>query len=158
MMIKNLHDFILGAGFAAFCLFLLFFLIPNQVGSLTEPDALMPVLITIFILVLSIVLILKAIRRPNKNELHKTIEKSMPAYTLWVVVAVMVGYAWLLDLTGFLFTSLVAMIALFLVFGVRNFQRIALITAITLGLLYLSFEKLLYAPLPVGTLIEQIMG
>jgi hypothetical protein len=157
-MIRNLHDFKLGAGFAAFCLLLLLFIIPNQVGSLTEPVALVPVLITIVILVLSIVLILKSIRQPNGNELHKTIEKSMPAYTVWVVVAVMVGYAWLLDLTGYLLTSLVAMSALFLVFGVRNFLRIVLISAITLGLLYISFEKLLYAPLPVGTLIEKIMG
>jgi len=154
MMIQNSHDFKLGTGFAAFSLFLLFFLIPNQVGSLTEPDAMMPVLITILILVLSIVLILKAIRQPGENELHKAAGKSMPAHALWAVVAVMAGYAWLLDQTGFLLTSLIAMIALFLVFGVRNFKRIALITAITLGLLYLSFEKLLYAPLPVGALIE----
>ena len=82
----------------------------------------------------------------------------MPGYTLWLVVATMVVYAWLLDLTGFLLTSFLAMIALFLVFGVRNYKRIVLITAITLGILYLSFEKLLLAPLPIGTLIEQIMG
>ena len=155
-MIQNSYDFKLGTGFAAFSLFLLFFLIPNQVGSLTEPDAMMPVLITILILVLSIVLILKAIRQPHGDELHKTAVKSMPAHTLWVVIAVMAGYAWLLDQTGFLLTSFAAMIALFLVFGVRNFQRIALITAITLGVLYLSFEKLLYAPLPVGILIEML--
>jgi hypothetical protein len=157
-MIQNLHDFKLGAGFAAFCLFLLLFIIPNQVGSLTDPDALMPVLITIFILILSIVLIFNSIRQPEKNDSHKTIEKSMSTYTLWVVVGVMVGYAFLLDLTGYLLTSFVTMIALFCVFGIRNYQRIVLITVITLGILYLSFEKLLYAPLPVGTLIEQLMG
>ena len=157
-MIKSLHDFKLGAGFAAFCLFLLFFLIPSQVGSLTEPDALMPVLTTSFILILSIVLMLKAIRQPQSKKSHPAKGKRLPAYTLWIVVVTMVVYAWLLNLTGFLLTSLVAMIALFLVFGVRNYKRIVLITVITLGLLYLSFEKLLYAPLPVGTLIEQIMG
>jgi hypothetical protein len=157
-MIQNLKDFKLGAGFAAFCLFLILFIIPNQVGSLTDPDALMPVLITIFILILSIVLIINSIRQPNGSVSHKTTEKSMSGYTLWVVVGIMVGYALLLDLTGYLLTSFVTMIALFYVFGIRNYQRIVLITVITLGILYLSFEKLLYAPLPVGTLIEQLMG
>lgn len=157
-MIQNLHDFKLGTGLATFCLFLLLFIIPNQVGSLTDSDALMPVIITVFILVLSIVLIFNSIRNSGEIELHNTIENKMPAYTLWVVVGVMIGHAWLLDLTGYLLTSIVAMITLFCVFGVRNFKRIVLITAITLGLLYISFEKLLYAPLPVGSLIEKIIG
>jgi hypothetical protein len=157
-MIKNFQDFKLGAGFAVLCLFLLFFLIPTQVGSLTEPDALMPMLTTIFILILSIVLMLKAIGQPQLKKSRSTKGKRMSTFTLWIVVVTMVVYAWFLNLTGFLLTSLVAMIALFLVFGVRNYKRIILITVITLGLLYLSFEKLLFAPLPVGTLIEQIIG
>ena len=157
-MIKSSHDFKLGAGFAALCLLLLFFLIPSQVGSLTESDALMPLLATLFILILSIILMLKSIGQPRLKKSPPAEGKRMPGYTLWIVVATMVVYAWLLDLTGFLLTSFLAMIALFLVFGVRNYKRIVLITAITLGILYLSFEKLLLAPLPIGTLIEQIMG
>ncbi|MFH2132536.1 MAG: tripartite tricarboxylate transporter TctB family protein, partial [bacterium] len=74
------------------------------------------------------------------------------------VVVIMVIYAWLLDLTGFLLTSSVVMVSLFIIFGVRSFKKISLIMLIVLGLLYFSFEKLLYAPLPVGTLIEPFLG
>jgi heme/copper-type cytochrome/quinol oxidase subunit 4 len=66
----------------------------------------------------------------------------------------MIAYAWSLDIIGFLLSSLLAMVSLFLIFGVREYKRIALITFITLAVLYISFEKLLVAPLPVGTLIE----
>ena len=48
-MIKNLKDFKLGVGFIAFCLFCLFYLIPNQVGGISESESLLPILITIFI-------------------------------------------------------------------------------------------------------------
>jgi hypothetical protein len=158
-MIQNVRDFKTGVGFSVFCLFLIFFLIPRQVGSLTEPDAMMPVLITLFLLVLSIILVVKSISQRVPAVIHhEENETRMSAGKLWTVVAAMAAYAWLLDITGFLLTSLCAMVGLFLLFGVRDFKRIILITAITLGVLYFSFEKLLYAPLPVGVFFENIMG
>ena len=157
-MIQNVRDFKTGIGFVVFCLFLLFFLIPRQVGPLTAPDAMMPVIVTLFLLVLSIVMIIKSISQPVPPIHHEENEKRMSAGKLWVVVVTMAAYAWLLDITGFLLTSFCAMVTLFLLFGVRDFRRIILITAITLGILYFSFEKLLYAPLPVGVFFEHIMG
>jgi hypothetical protein len=157
-MIQNLQDFKIGIGFSAFCLFVLFFLIPWQVGALTAPDAMMPVMITCFLLVLSFVMIIKSISKPGMITLGKTNENGMASGTLWIVVATMAAYAWLLELAGFMLTSLCAMVVLFMVFGVRDFKRIVLITAITLCALYLCFEKLLYAPLPVGTFFESILG
>jgi len=159
-MIQNWRDLNIGAGFAVFCLILLFYLIPSQVGALTAPDAMMPVLITLFLLFLSFMMIIESIFRLGLINLNdgKEKEKGMTAGALWIVVAAMASYAWLLDITGFLLTSLCAMIGLFLLFGVRDFKRIILITAITLGILYISFEQLLYAPLPVGSLFEGVIG
>jgi len=157
MTIKNLHDFKLGAGFASFCIFLLVFLIPNQVGSLMDSHALMPVIVTIFIFLLSVLMMIKSVGQPNiEIEDHST-DRRMPKLSLWIVITVMVIYAWLLEWTGFLLTSCIAMVVLFMVYGVKQYFRIVLITLITLGLLYFSFEKLLFAPLPVGTLIENLM-
>ncbi|MGD9124755.1 MAG: tripartite tricarboxylate transporter TctB family protein [Desulfarculaceae bacterium] len=156
-MIKNPADFKLGAGLAAFCLFLLVYLIPRQVGPLLEPESLMPLLITLFILGLSALLILKSLREApaaQKESHDPAVQHRLSKMTLAVVVAVMAAYAWLLGLTGFLATSLVAMVVLFVVFGVKDIKKIAIITIVTLGLLYFSFEKFLNAPLPEGLLIE----
>ena len=156
-MVKNPKDLKLGAGLAAFCLFCLFFLIPSQVGGLTEAASLLPVLITLFILMLSILLIVSSLRLEavDGDEVH-TGNKPKPS-TLFLVIGVMIAYAWSLDIIGFLLSSLLAMSSLFLIFGVREYKRIALITFITLAVLYISFEKLLVAPLPVGTLIETFL-
>jgi hypothetical protein len=153
-MIKNPKDLKLGVGLAGFCLFCLFFLIPNQVGGFTEAASLLPVLIVLFILMLSILLIVSSLRleAADANEVH-TGNKPKPS-TLFLVIGIMIAYAWSLDIIGFLLSSLLAMVSLFLIFGVREYKRIALITFITLAVLYISFEKLLVAPLPVGTLIE----
>jgi hypothetical protein len=157
MTIKNVGDFKLGVGFAVFCLFLLFFLIPNQVGSLTEADSFMPVTVTIFTLVVSVLLVIKSFGQANTSTEDHSHENKAPALSLWLVIAIMVVYAWLLEWTGFLLTSCIVMLVLFMVYGVKQYFRIILITLITLGLLYFSFEKLLYAPLPEGRLIEKFM-
>jgi len=157
MTIKNPRDFKLGAGFASFCVFLLVFLIPNQIGSLMDADALMPAAVTILILLLSVLMMIKSVGQPNtETEDHGSGHRAS-ALSLWMVITIMVIYAWLLEWTGFLLTSCLAMVILFRVCGVRQYVRIFLITVITLGLLYFSFEKLLFAPLPVGRLIENLM-
>ncbi len=156
-MIKNPPDFKLGAGLAAFCLFLLVFLIPNQVGALDEQASLMPLIITALILVLSVALMLRSLRLPEAQPQEHRQDGRSTALTIALVVAIMAVYAGLLELTGFLLTSLAAMVVLFLVFGVKSPLKIAAITIITLGTLYFSFEKLLRAPLPMGSLIEALL-
>lgn len=157
MTIKNPRDFKLGAGFASFCIFLLVFLIPNQVGSLMDSDALMPVAVTILILLLSVLMMIKSVGQPNTETEDHGSEHRTSTLSLCMVITIMVIYSWLLEWTGFLLTSFIAMVILFMVYGVRQYFRILLITLITLGLLYFSFEKLLFAPLPVGRLIENLM-
>lgn len=156
-MIKNPPDFKLGAGLTAFCLFLLVFLIPNQVGALDEQASLMPLIITALILVLSVALMLRSLRLPEAQPQEHRQDRRSTALTIALVVAIMAVYAGLLELTGFLLTSLAAMVVLFLVFGVKSPLKIAAITIITLGTLYFSFEKLLRAPLPMGSLIEALL-
>ena len=157
MKIKNRHDFNLGVGLAAFCLFCLFIMIPYQVGPMTEAESLLPVLIVLFILALSILMILSAIRFEAQKKDAPPHTRHFKPITMATVIVIMIAYASLLDFTGFLLTSLLAMIVLFLVFGVRQYLRIAVITLLTLSILYVSFEKFLGAPLPVGTLIENLL-
>lgn len=156
-MIQNKFDFQLGIGFFLFCLGVLLFLIPYQVGSFSEPAALMPTLVTGFILLLSIILIIQSLNFKEVSSKKSTIEHHLPTSDLLYVMAIMIAYSMLLDLTGFVLTSAMAMFALFTVFKITDYKQIALITGVTLGILYVSFEKFLYSPLPVGTLIEKFL-
>jgi hypothetical protein len=133
-------------------------LIPYQVGSFSEEAALMPTLIASLILILSIILIIqslnfKKITIPKTEGSHK-----LPSRDLLSVMAIMAVYSWLLNYTGFILTSTLCMVVLFSVFKINNYKQISIITGVTLGILYVSFEKFLYSPLPVGTLIEKILG
>ena len=156
-MIQNKFDFQLGFCFSLFCLVVLFLLIPYQVGPFSEAAALMPTLITAFLLLLSVILTFQSLNfkelvRKKSKDSHK-----MPTPDLLSVMAIMIVYSWMLDFTGFVLTSAIGMFALFSVFKIRNYRQISIITGVTLGILYISFEKFLYAPLPVGTLIEKIL-
>ena len=156
-MIHNKYDFKLGISFCLFCLMVLIFLIPNQVGPLAEPESLMPVLITAFILILSLILTIQSVSFKDKVKEKSGKTHKLPAPDLLYVMAIMIAYSWLLDYTGFLLTSVVGMYILFFAFKVRKFKRTSIIIGVTLGILYVTFEKLLYAPLPVGTLIENFL-
>lgn len=131
-------------------------LIPYQVGPFTEEAALMPILTASFILVLSIILTIQSLNFKESVK-GKTSSHKLPGSDLLAVMAIMIAYSYLLNSTGFVLTSAIGMFALFSVFKVRNLRQITIITGITLGILYISFEKFLYSPLPVGTIIEKIL-
>ncbi len=156
-MIDNKYDFKLGVSFSLLCLMVLIFLIPNQVGPLTEPESLMPLLVTFFILILSLILTIQSLNFKGKVNEKSDKKHRLPTPDLLFVMAIIIAYSWLLEYTGFLLTSVVGMYVLFSAFKVRNFKRTTIIIVVTLGILYISFEKLLYSPLPVGTLIENFL-
>jgi len=156
-MIKNPKDFKLGVGFIAFCIFCLFYLIPNQVGGISEAASLLPILITIFIAALSVSLIFSSIRLEPAGDSEPHPVKTSKPKTLMMVIGIMIAYAWLMDVIGFLLCSFSAMIALFFTFGVKNYKKMTIIIFVTLGVLYVTFEKLLMAPLPVGSFIERFL-
>ena len=156
-MIKNPKDFKLGVGFISLCLICLFYLITYQVGGMTEAESLLPILVTFFILALSVSLILSSLRFEPTGDMEPHQTMTLKPSKLVLVICIMIAYAWLMDVIGFVLCSFLAMIALFLTFGVRNYRKIGIITIVTLGVLYITFEKLLMAPLPIGSLIERFL-
>ncbi len=160
-MVKNRKDFKIALGFIVFSLFCLFYLIPTQVGPLTRPESLMPVIMVGFILLLAVLMLVKSIHSEEKGEEkhHKKSDKvDSNRLALPTVIIIMIMLAWLMNSMGFLLSSSIAMIALFLIFGIRNINQIILITAITIVVLYISFDKFFISPLPVGTLVEKVLG
>jgi len=159
-MVKNRKDFKLGIGFIVFSLFCLFYLIPSQVGPLSRPESLMPVVMVIFILLLAVLMLVKSLYSGAEEEkLHEESEgANSNRFALPTVIFIMVMLAWVMGSIGFLLSSSIAMIALFVIFGIRNIKQIIFITVITIVVLYISFDKFFISPLPVGTLVEKVLG
>ncbi|MFH2130790.1 MAG: tripartite tricarboxylate transporter TctB family protein, partial [bacterium] len=104
-MVKNPLDFKLGVGLTLFCLILFFYLIPKHVGPISEPDTFMPMMATVFIQILAVILIIQACGSSKIDQSQSLEKKGNSVKLLAGVVVIMVIYAWLLDLTGFLLTS-----------------------------------------------------
>lgn len=150
-------DLKLGLGLVLFCLATLIFIIPSQVGPLGDEASLMPVLITLVILLLSLNLCFLAWRGIETGpKVEHQCNGSRKGILLGVTLA-MIAYAWLFERLGFIAVSLAAIVTLFLVFGIRRISHIAAISIITISILYISFEKLLNAPLPLGTVLEAML-
>jgi hypothetical protein len=160
-MVKNRKDFKLAIGFVAFSLFCFFYLIPSQVGPLTRPESLMPVIMVGFIFILAVFMLIKSLRASDEEEekhVEESSQKNSNRFALPSVMVMMLLLSWLMDSIGFLLSSSITMIILFLIFEVKNIKQILLITFITIAVLYISFEKFFYSPLPVGTIVEKLLG
>lgn len=153
-------DFWLGFGLLAFSIFCLFYLIPSQVGKLTSEAALLPVLVVGSLGGLATLLMVS-----NSTRLEDSVESSgredggdkRDSFgTHLGIVGVMVAYAWLLDWAGFLLTSLIALIALLLIFGLRQLTVVVGLPIAVVGVIYIGFEIFLGAPLPDGQLLSSV--
>lgn len=156
-MKKIKSDLKLGVGLVLFCLVTLVFIIPAQVGPLNEEASLMPVLITLIIMLLSLNLCFLAWRGIEAAPGVEHQSNGSRRGILFGVTLTMIAYAWLFEAIGFISVSLLIIVILFLIFGIRKISHIAAISIITISILYISFEKLLNAPLPLGTVLEAIL-
>ena len=117
----------------------------------------LPILITLLIAALSVSLVFSSLRlEPARPREFHSQETRTPS-KLMMVIGIMIAYAGLMDTMGFLLCSFLAMVLLFLTFGVRDYIKMAVIIIFTLGVLYVTFEKLLMAPLPIGSFIERFL-
>lgn len=155
-MIQNKKDFRLGVGLIIFCLITLFVLIPWQVGPLSAPLAMQPVIFTLILLLLSGLLVIRSVKNaPATNAKEdEPVGTRKHLKTVCLATIVIIGYSVVFEYLGFILTSFAGMVSLFLLFGVRSWTRILGITIPTMLILYFSFEKLLSAPLPTGLLFE----
>ncbi len=113
-----------------------------------------------FILLLAVFMLVKSIRSGDEEEKHHegTGRANSNHFALPSVIIIMVMLSWVMDSIGFLLSSSVAMIILFMIFGIRNIKQIILITFVTIIVLYISFDKFFISPLPVGTIVEKVLG
>lgn len=161
-------DFWLGAGLLALSLFVLLYLIPAEVGPLGSAAALLPVVASAVLASLAVLLMLSRTAAPERTEptgaggrengdCDEGGAGGARLRSRLAIVVVMVAYAWLLDWTGFLLASLVALVALLVILGVRRPTLVFGLPVAVVAAIYVGFEILLKAPLPEGLLLTDFL-
>jgi putative tricarboxylic transport membrane protein len=120
--------------------------LPNTLGS-----AFMPWVLTASLLLLSILLLLKALfgsvnaKGPAKASREEGWGIVLPA-------AVILGYIQAIDLLGFLWATPVFVAILMLISGSRKWTELLLVSILTTVGIYLFFQEIFRVQLPAGTI------
>lgn len=123
---------------------------PNIPGQ-TYGASLFPTVAAAALAICSVLLIISGVRSGNAliSQSQVTPEKSLRA--LFITLAVLLGYALLVDRLGFYITASVCLITLMVSYGVKF--RIAAPLGIAVAVaIHIAFYKLLGVPLPWGLL------
>lgn len=140
---------------------ILFLMIPSQVET-TEGDSLtpasLPLIITAVIGVLSAALLFQGLRAGWRNtSAGQTVGASGLLY-VGATIAVMATYAGLINWAGYIAATLLALLALALLYGNRNWVQIAIIIIVAPPLILLFFRFTMLVLLPQGRLVQFFLG
>lgn len=102
-----------------------------------------PKLLFIVIGICAVITLFGSIKRESKRTMPKF---NWPAVI--TVIALLIGYAYLLQLTGFIISSIIFMVAFMFVLGERKPLNMILIPVITSLLIYFLFSKAFMIMLP----------
>lgn len=94
--------------------------------------------------------LIKAISKRNV----KSPAKLVPDKKLFGIIAVLLGYFFLLIGVGFAISTIISMVAYLLVVGERDWLKLSLTPLLTTGFLYLVFQEFMKVQLPAGVLFQ----
>ncbi len=123
---------------------------PNIPGQ-TYGASLFPTLAAAGLAICSIVLIISGVRSGHGLIYGSSVTPGKSLASLFITLAVLVGYALLVDYLGFYITASVVVTILMATYGVKLKLAIGLGIAVTV-VIHLAFYKLLGVPLPWGLL------
>jgi len=152
-------DRIIGA--LLFVFFLSFLIaIPWQISSQGVPPKspvsvfpqFFPAIMAIFGCMLSGVLVISTFMPSFTKDENMEIPSINNVLRILGVVAIMGFYIVFMTPLGFLISTMISLVSLMLIFGLREFRHYLTVTVILPVVVYIVFKKLLYVPLPVGLL------
>ena len=123
---------------------------PNIPGQ-TYGASLFPTLAAAGLAVCSVLLMVSGVRSGHGLIYSSQVTPGKSLGALFVTLAVLLGYALLVDYLGFYITASVALVILMTTYGVKFKLAIGLGVAVTV-VIHLAFYKLLGVPLPWGLL------
>jgi len=135
----------------------LYLLIPGQVETLegdTLTPASMPMAITLFIAMLSSVLVFSGLRQRTRDTSSSPLVPDGGGKYLGLTVVVMVSYVGLIPWVGFIPATAAALLALALLFGNRDWKVIFLMVLLAPPGILLFFRYSMLVLLPQGTLFD----
>jgi hypothetical protein len=115
--------------------------------------AFFPELAFLFLIILSVILLVSSLIRPReeKTEIPKKLDPAQ-IRRVGMILLVLIVYITLIDLIGYYISSFVTLVTLMLIFKVRIWYKILLISATVMVVVFLFFEKGLKVLLPRGFL------
>lgn len=149
------HDIISAAVIALLAGWVLFHVqsFPPMPGQKYGP-AVYPGLVAGGLLVCALLVMVRGLRARDRSgwiKLDAWWSDGRTAFGFWLIVAVLVAYAWVSERLGFIPTAIVSILALTLTFRVRPWLALVVAVAGTL-LIHTIFYKGLRVPLPWGVL------
>lgn len=135
----------------------LYLLIPGQIETLdgdTLTPASMPMAITAFIAVLSAILVLSGVRQRSQETSVNSLIPDGGGIYLSLSVVVMIGYVAVIPWAGYISATAVALLALALLFGNRNWKHILIMIVIAPPAILLFFRYTMLVLLPQGMLFD----
>jgi len=115
--------------------------------------AFMPRMYTVFLALLSIVLLIQGIKEKIKKEKYSITNYENIGLVL-IIMALTVVYVFLIPYLGFYLVSLIFIITFLFISRVKKLWTILFVSIFTNVFVFVFFEKLLAVPIPVGMLFS----
>ncbi|MFV0333110.1 MAG: tripartite tricarboxylate transporter TctB family protein [Tropicimonas sp.] len=141
-------DTVIGMGLLAFCAFAVWRTLKVKTGAGTSiaGPSFLPWLMIAGVTILSILMILRAMRREHGNVVNLPDRSAMIKIGIFVVL--LVGYAAAFMPLGYLVSTLTVFIIGLWLFGERRILLLTLFPVVMVGAVYLGFTELLQVWLP----------
>jgi putative tricarboxylic transport membrane protein len=155
--VRHRHDLYLGLIVSIFALTLVLWLIPRFVSDYATGEQglsprFFPYLIAFMMVLLSAILIFKALR-PDAEQIKEETSRPFDLSTL-ICIGVFIAYQQAISIIGFIPASFLALVSLMLLYGFRNWLTIGIYSALLIAVLSFFFEKVAQVPLPRGLLFD----
>ena len=118
---------------------------PFRMGFQVGPDV-FPKILTGIMMVLSVVLIYSAVRKSGLTESEKVVNPG----NLWITLAFIIAYAFLLEVVGFVVLTPIWVATYMFAIGMRRWTWLLGATVIFSLFMIVVFPKLMLIPLPRG--------
>lgn len=109
------------------------------------PD-LFPKMYTIVMIILSLWLVIREVRKPSPS----ITEKTLNPHNLWIAIGLMVAYAFLLEIVGFVLITPIWIAGFMLAIGMRRWTWLVGTTIIFSAFMIVVFPTIMLVPLPRG--------
>lgn len=117
-----------------------------QSFSMPTDSAQFPLLISAPLFLMSLILLITSLKKPKEKK-ESSIEKNK-VKKITLTVLVMIGYILIIDLVGYLISSLFLFYSVLLLMGYRKYKTGVIMSVVIVSIIFVMFAVFLKVPLP----------